>query len=101
NMIGIIILGGTRTLMAKKQYEQVRFGVSLAGLTLPAYDTVKDHLTCLKGLLGLKLVNWISPLDNECYVMQIDVLVGLELAKPDLVQHLKFYAELRLNGMVE
>ncbi|KAG0141191.1 hypothetical protein CROQUDRAFT_25215, partial [Cronartium quercuum f. sp. fusiforme G11] len=85
----------------KTQYEQVRFCVSLSGLTLPTIDTIKKFLACLKGLLGLKLVNWFSPLDNECYVMQIDVLVGLlDLSNPDLVQHLKIYPDLGLDGVV-
>ncbi|EGF99184.1 uncharacterized protein MELLADRAFT_112859 [Melampsora larici-populina 98AG31] len=93
--------GTPHNQLSRTQYETVRSAVSLAGVKLPNYKTLKALLNRIKKKLGLKLVSTMSPLNNACYSLPLKDLLRLDLAKPHVAQNLTFYPEVSTDGVVK
>ncbi|EGG00695.1 uncharacterized protein MELLADRAFT_111568 [Melampsora larici-populina 98AG31] len=101
NIIATMIYGLARKRISRSQYEAIHSAVSLVGLKLPTYKTLKNMLKCVKKILGLKLVTSISPLDNACHSLPIEDIVRLDLAKPHVAQKLSFYPAISKDGVIK
>ncbi|KAH9809587.1 hypothetical protein DFH28DRAFT_1086230 [Melampsora americana] len=96
-----MVYGSARNQLSRRQYETVRSAVSLAGLKLPTYKTLKALLKRIKKILGLNLVSTTSPLNNKCYSLPLKELLRLDLAKPHVSQNLTFYPQVSKDGLVK
>ncbi|EGF97120.1 uncharacterized protein MELLADRAFT_70201 [Melampsora larici-populina 98AG31] len=101
NTIAIMIYGSARNMISRRQYDAIRSAVSLAGLRLPTYKTLKNILKRAKIALGLKLETTISPLNNPCHSLPIKDLLRLDLAKPHVACKLSFYPAVSKYGLVK
>jgi hypothetical protein len=72
-----MVYGSARNQLTRRQYEAVRSAVSLAGLKLPNYKTLKALLKRIKKQMGLDLVSTTSPLNNPCYSLPLKELLRL------------------------
>lgn len=100
-VISTMVYGSARNQLSRRQYETVRSAVSLAGLKLPTYKTLKTILKRIKKKLGLNLVSTTSPLNNKCYSLPLKELLRLDLAKPHVAQNLTFYPQVSKDGLVK
>lgn len=69
--------GSACNQVSRRQYETVRSAVSLAGVKLPSYKSLKAILKRIKNQMGLNLVSGLSPLNNVCYSLPLKDLLRL------------------------
>ncbi|KAH9816454.1 hypothetical protein DFH28DRAFT_890933, partial [Melampsora americana] len=85
---------------SREQYKALRMGYDFVNIKLPNWNTLSSLQTRMKGLMGLKVYNFISPLGRPCSTLSIAEHLALNLANPKVAQHVQFYPQVCSNGLV-
>ncbi|KAH9823841.1 hypothetical protein DFH28DRAFT_879333 [Melampsora americana] len=104
--IAMMIYGSARNQLTCRQYKACHSAVSLAGLKLPNYKTLKALLNRAENQMGLKLNSTTSPLGNSCHSSERPIEIGKalacgDLAKPHVTRNLAFYLAVERDGFVK
>ncbi|KAH9815040.1 hypothetical protein DFH28DRAFT_1166770 [Melampsora americana] len=81
-LVGLLILGSTRTTMSQLQYERVRSFVALLKVKLPGYKSLGNARRRLKKEYDMGLSETVSPLSKPCFGLQIKEILRQELGNP-------------------
>ncbi|KAA1082636.1 hypothetical protein PGT21_009069 [Puccinia graminis f. sp. tritici] len=98
DLIASLIIGHTHSMLSRVLYTKIRAILTLCGLVLPAWATVRASRARISGLLGTKLRNANSVFDTPCYALSAKTILSQELANPHVSKHLEFFPE-DTNGM--
>ncbi|KAA1095459.1 hypothetical protein PGTUg99_032200 [Puccinia graminis f. sp. tritici] len=78
-------------------YSQLCLILSLTGLELPHWNTIRNTSENIRNLLGFHVVENESIWGNKCYSVSIPQILAQEIANPYVHPHLDFYPE-ETNG---
>ncbi|KAH9824024.1 hypothetical protein DFH28DRAFT_879514, partial [Melampsora americana] len=101
-LVGLLVLGTTRTTLSLLEYERIRLFVGFLGVRLPAYKSLKKTRQNLKNKYNFSVSETLSPLEKPCFGLKVkDILTQaskFELANPYVRDHLQFLPELPALG---
>ncbi|KAA1077768.1 hypothetical protein PGT21_019355 [Puccinia graminis f. sp. tritici] len=92
-LIGTLINGYMRRSMSRSMYSQLRLIVSITGLQLPHWNTIKNTCESMRNLLDFDVTEHVSIWNNHCYSVSIPKILEHEIANPYVHPHLDFYPE--------
>ncbi|KAH9812707.1 hypothetical protein DFH28DRAFT_1061525, partial [Melampsora americana] len=101
-LVGLLVLGTTRTTLSLLEYERIRLFVGFLGVRLPGYKSLKKTRQNLKNKYNFSVSETLSPLEKPCFGLKVkDILrqaSKFELANPYVRDHLQFLPELPASG---
>ncbi|KAH9815232.1 hypothetical protein DFH28DRAFT_1165648 [Melampsora americana] len=85
-LVALLIIGSTRSLLSRLQYQRIRSILRICKVNLPAWGSIRALSNRLKGKMGLNISERDSPAGNPLFGLQ-------ELANPIVSEHLVFLPE--------
>lgn len=93
-LVGVLLLGSSRTTSRVAEYERTRSYVSLLKVTLPGYKSVRNCRDTLKKRYGFEVAEALSPSNKPCFLLKVQQILSQELSNPYVAEHLQFMPEL-------
>ncbi|KAH9815167.1 hypothetical protein DFH28DRAFT_1107682 [Melampsora americana] len=90
----LLMMGTGRNLMSTGEYNRIRSIMKLVlKVELPDLGHIKQIGTDLKRLLGLRILERMSPLGNPCFTISVCDVISQELGNPEVAPHIEFLPE--------
>ncbi|KAH9807163.1 hypothetical protein DFH28DRAFT_1152885 [Melampsora americana] len=93
HIVALLIIGSTRSLLSRLQYQRIRSILRICDVQLPAWGSLRELSNRLKRRMGLAIAARDSPTGNPLFGLK-------ELANPRVSPHLAFTPELPVNTLV-
>ncbi|KAH9813955.1 hypothetical protein DFH28DRAFT_1108597 [Melampsora americana] len=98
-LVGLLVVGTTRTTLSLLEYERIRLFVGFLGVRLPGYKSLKKTRQNLKNKYNFSVSETLSPLEKPCFGLKVkDILRQARIANPYVRDHLQFLPELPASG---
>ncbi|KNF03330.1 hypothetical protein PSTG_03598 [Puccinia striiformis f. sp. tritici PST-78] len=91
HLIGSLILGQLHSIMSRNLYNHLRVILTLRHVNLPHWDTLRRMRSRMRSMLKMEPSENQSVLLNKTFTLNVQSIVGNELANPIVAQHLEFY----------
>ncbi|POW15087.1 hypothetical protein PSTT_02357 [Puccinia striiformis] len=91
HLIGSLILGQLHSIMSRNLYNHLRVILTLCHVNLPHWDTLRRMRSRMRSMLKMDPSENQSVLLNKTFALNLQSIVGNELANPTVVRHLEFY----------
>ncbi|KAA1097528.1 hypothetical protein PGT21_010248 [Puccinia graminis f. sp. tritici] len=101
DLIASLIVGHTHSMLSRSLYTKIRAILTLCGLRLPAWSTVRTSRERIRGLLGSKIGKAVSVFDVPCYALSAKKILSQELANPRVSKFLDYYPEMTDGLMIK
>ncbi|KAH9810698.1 hypothetical protein DFH28DRAFT_1131780 [Melampsora americana] len=90
HIVALLIIGSTRSLLSRLQYQRIRSILRICDVNLPAWGSLRDLSNRTKRKMGLAILARHSPTGKPLFGLK-------ELANPMVSPHLAFLPELPVN----
>ncbi|POW08122.1 hypothetical protein PSTT_07747 [Puccinia striiformis] len=91
HLIGSLILGQLHSIMSRNLYNHLQVILTLRHVNLPHWDTLRRMRSRMRSMLKMEPSENQSVLLNKTFTLNVQSIVGNELANPIVAQHLEFY----------
>ncbi|KAI9616120.1 hypothetical protein KEM48_005377 [Puccinia striiformis f. sp. tritici PST-130] len=88
HLIGSLILGQLHSIMSRNLYNHLRVILALCHMNLPHWDTLRRMRSRIRSMLKMDPSENQSVLSNKTFALNLQSIVGNELANPTVVRHL-------------
>ncbi|POW09016.1 hypothetical protein PSTT_07077, partial [Puccinia striiformis] len=88
---GALILGQLHTIMSRNMYNHLQIILTMRQVNLPHWDTLRRMRSRMRLMLKMEPSENQSVLLNKIFALNVQSIVGNELANPTVVRHLEFY----------
>ncbi|KAI9624273.1 hypothetical protein KEM48_009014 [Puccinia striiformis f. sp. tritici PST-130] len=91
HLIGSLILGQLHSIMPPDLYNHLQVILTLRHVNLPHWDTLRRMRSRMRSMLKIEPSENQLVLLNKTFTLNVQSIVGNELANPIVAQHLEFY----------
>ncbi|KAA1111013.1 hypothetical protein PGT21_035677 [Puccinia graminis f. sp. tritici] len=92
-LIGTLMQGYMRCSISRSMYSQMRLILSITGLELPHWNTIRNTSESIRMLLNFHVLENESIWNHKCFSLSIPQILEQEISNPYVHPHLDFYPE--------
>ncbi|KAH9820476.1 hypothetical protein DFH28DRAFT_1217996 [Melampsora americana] len=100
HLVALLLLGSTRNLLSRLQYDILRGILEVTSVKLPAWSVLRGVRQELKQLLKINVIEKTSALGSPCFGLSIQETISQELANPHVCPHIQFIPEYEPGAII-
>ncbi|KAH9822967.1 hypothetical protein DFH28DRAFT_1048547 [Melampsora americana] len=97
HIVALLIIGSTRSLLSRLQYQRIRSILQICKVKLPAWGSLRALKNRLQSKMGLDICARDSPTGKPLFGLKVQTIIQSELANPIVSPHFVFLPELPVN----